>query len=222
MTGDTIRASHSQTLPHLAPREDDLTQDFQAPRGFTAARTTSGHAGFVPNDRQPSARSIAVTEHEKSSNSSEQSESDVTQLVELSRLLVSMAYRSLKGAGGQLALTTFRAMAVLRVTGPCSANGLAAQLDMHSSSVTRLCDKLLAAGWITREQSPQDRRECELALTHSGRRLVDRILAARAAEVSHLLARLATADRAALAQALPSLLEAAHLTLATDTPTWIV
>lgn len=151
-----------------------------------------------------------------------EAEADVALLVELSRLLVSMAYRSLKSSGGQLALPQFRAMAVLHVSGPCSPSGLAAQLDMHSSSMTRLCDRLVSANWITREVNLQDRREFELALTASGQRVVDKILTARAIEVGRLLDRLDTAERTALSQLLPSVLGAARLAFASDTPTWIV
>lgn len=133
----------------------------------------------------------------------------VDDLVELSRLLVSTALRSLDSAGVAVTLPQFRALALLARTGPCTAGGLAAGLGQHGSTVTRLGDRLVAAGWVTRQTRPDNRREVELALTAAGSELVSRVLTARAAELESLLARLPATDRAALAAVLPRLLAAA-------------
>jgi DNA-binding MarR family transcriptional regulator len=151
---------------------------------------------------------------------------DVGDLVELSRLLVSVAYRSLTaadtGSGEPVLLPQFRAMAVLARYGPCTAGGLADALGQHGSTVTRLCDKLVAQGWVSRQHRPENRREVELDLTDAGRSLVQRVLTARANELEQILRRMRKADRRALSGLLPRLLEAADDTVAHPREAWAV
>lgn len=150
------------------------------------------------------------------------SAADVGDLVELSRLLVSVAYRSLDAAPEPVALPQFRALAVLARYGPCTAGGLAEALGAHGSTATRLCDKLVAAGWLTRQNRPANRREVELDLTDAGRAVVEQVLTARAAELERILSRLPKASRRALAALLPQLLEAADGTVARPREAWAV
>lgn len=151
---------------------------------------------------------------------------DVGDLVEVSRLLVSVAYRSLAAAdtdpGEPVLLPQFRAMAVLARYGPCTAGGLSEALGQHGSTVTRLCDKLVARGWVSRQNRPENRREVELDLTEDGRRVVQQVLTARANELEQILRRLRKADRRALAALLPRLLEAADDTVAHPREAWAV
>lgn len=150
------------------------------------------------------------------------SAADVGDLVELSRLLVSVAYRSLDAAPKPVALPQFRALAVLARYGPCTAGGLADSLGTHGSTVTRLCDKLVAAGWLTRQNRPENRREVELDLTDAGRAVVEQVLTARAAELERILSRLPAASRRALATLLPQLLAVADNTVARPREAWAV
>ena len=147
---------------------------------------------------------------------------DVDDLVELSRLLVSVAYRSLEVPAEPLPLPQFRALTVLARQGPCSAGGLAEALDQVGSTVTRMCDKLVAAGLVTRQNRPDNRREVEVAITDAGRQLVDQVLDARAAELEQLLGRLRKPSRAALAKVLPELLTAADQHLPDARARWAV
>ena len=147
---------------------------------------------------------------------------DVDDLVELSRLLVSVAYRSLEVPAKPLPLPQFRALTVLARQGPCSAGGLAESLDQVGSTVTRICDKLVAAGLVTRQNRPDNRREVEVAITDEGRRLVDQVLDARATELEQLLGRMPKPSRAALAKVLPELLAAADQHLPDIRARWAV
>lgn len=45
---------------------------------------------------------------------------------------------------------------------------LAARLRVSPGGVTRIADRLVARGWIERDQSPDNRREVRLALTSTG------------------------------------------------------
>jgi DNA-binding MarR family transcriptional regulator len=138
---------------------------------------------------------------------------DVRDLVELSRLLVSVAYRSLAAADEVVPLPVFRAMAVLARLGPCTAGSLAEALSVPGSAVTRLGDKLVAAGWATRQNRPTNRREVELALTDRGRSLVEQVLHARAAELELILSELPKPSRRGLGTLLHELLTAAEGTV---------
>jgi DNA-binding MarR family transcriptional regulator len=147
---------------------------------------------------------------------------DVSDLVELSRLLVSVAYRSLQAAPEPVQLPPFRALAVLARFGPCTVGGLAEALDTPASTVTRMCDKLVAAGWVSRQNRPDNRREVEIALTESGRSLVRQVLAARAAELESILASLPVSSRRALGKLLPQLLAAADVVVPQPREAWAV
>jgi len=147
---------------------------------------------------------------------------DVTDLVELSRLLVSVAYRSLEASGQPLPLPQFRALTVLAKHGPCTAGGLAEALDQVGSTVTRICDRLVGAGLVTRQNRPDDRREVQIEITAAGRRLVEQVFVARAVEFEHILGRMRPASRAALARVLPELLAAADDHLPESRARWAV
>ncbi len=147
---------------------------------------------------------------------------DVRDLVELSRLLVSVAYRSLEAPEQALPLPQFRALAVLARLGPCTAGGLAEALDQVGSTVTRICDRLVADGLITRQNRPDNRREVEIDVTRAGRQLVEQVLSARAAELEQVLRRMRPASRAALATVLPELLAAADEHLPESRARWAV
>ncbi len=147
---------------------------------------------------------------------------DVADLVELSRLLVSIAYRSLDASSHTLSLRQFRALALLTRGGACTAGALASQLDMVPSTATRLCDKLVAAGWLNRETRPDNRREVEVSITVQGEQLVQDVLVRRATELEQILGRLPDASRQALAGVLPELIAAADATVDQARAAWAV
>lgn len=148
--------------------------------------------------------------------------SDVTDLVELSRLLVSVAYRSLDASSTPVPLPQFRALVLLSRNGPCTAGGLAAELDMVPSTATRLCDKLVAAKWVRRITKPDNRREVELTLTPAGEKFAQEVLGRRAAEFEQILSQMPPESRQALAEALPELLAAADATVDKARAAWAV
>lgn len=55
---------------------------------------------------------------------------------------------------------------------PFRMRDLADQLFVAQSGVTRVVDRLVAQGWVVREQPPDDRRTIYARLTESGRSVV--------------------------------------------------
>lgn len=132
--------------------------------------------------------------------------SDASLLMDLSRSLVVVAVRSLGMIDGEVSLPQFRALVVLKRVGPCNAGQLADGIGLHISTVTRLCDRLVSAGLITRQVRPENRREVELTITPAGSELVDRVWSARSAELSAALRSLNAAQRSCLRDVIPPLL----------------
>ena len=147
---------------------------------------------------------------------------EVAGLVQLSRVLASVADHALQAASTQVSLAQFQALVVLAHIDLCSAGELANALGLIGSTTTRLCDKLLAVGWITRTDRPADRRTIELALTRSGRALVEQVLAVRDAELERILTHLPHQSRARLAAVLPPLLSAADDVVVPARASWAI
>jgi DNA-binding MarR family transcriptional regulator len=127
--------------------------------------------------------------------------------MDLSRSLVALAVRSMGAIDGAVTLPQFRALAVLERIGPCNAGQLAAGVGLHVSSITRLCDRLVAAGLLTREVRPDNRREVELQITPEGSELVHTVWSARAGELGGALRGLTAEQRTALREVVPALLD---------------
>jgi len=73
--------------------------------------------------------------------------------------------------------------------GPCTVRGLAADLRISKSAMSRALDSLSEAGLARRGPDPRDRRSVLVEPTPEGRALAQRIAAAVAAEVAERLAR---------------------------------
>ncbi|GAA0327311.1 MarR family winged helix-turn-helix transcriptional regulator [Actinoallomurus spadix] len=116
--------------------------------------------------------------------------------------LVGVTVRSLELLEGRVSLSQFRMLVVLADHGPSPSSKVARGLGLGASSVTRLADRLEASGHVVRGHDPRNRSIVTLALTPAGRRLVDRVMAWRRAELARILGRLAPSDRAVLAAAL--------------------
>lgn len=137
------------------------------------------------------------------------SEREVDAVLRASRVLVSVAARSLAGVSDEVSLPQYRALVVLASRGPLRPGELARILQSHPSTVTRLCDRLVTNRLIDRQPSPDSRREVMVALTPRGRRLVDRVTEKRRAELATILAHVPKRDRPFIVRALDALGDAA-------------
>jgi DNA-binding MarR family transcriptional regulator len=96
----------------------------------------------------------------------------------------------------------FDVLATLRRQGPPYAltpGDLAAQTMVTTGAVTKRVDRCLAQGWVTRQVSVEDARGRVIALTDSGRELIDAAFTEHIANEHRLLAVFSAEERAVLA-----------------------
>ena len=128
-------------------------------------------------------------------------------LLVASRVLVGIAARSL--ADVDVTLPQFRALVVVSSRPGTTMSDLADALDVHSTTATRLCDRLVDRGLIQRAQSVDDRRATEIRLTGSGRRLVNQVTAVRRRDLTTIASRMPAAAATAAVEALTAFADAA-------------
>ncbi|GIH14134.1 MarR family winged helix-turn-helix transcriptional regulator [Rugosimonospora africana] len=136
------------------------------------------------------------------------SDAEIAACQTATRDLVGVALRSLELLDGKVSLPQFRMLTVLHEIGWCPSSRVATELGLGASSITRLADRLEAAGHVVRGHNPANRSMVTLGLTASGKRLVERVLDWRRAELARILGRLDPDDRAALAAGMLRLHEA--------------
>ena len=130
-------------------------------------------------------------------------------LQDATRLLAGVALRSVDERGGAVSLPQYRVLAVLADLGKVRSARVADALGLGASTVTRLVDRLAAAGHVLREDDPTNRSAVILQLTPAGRHLVTGVVAWRQAELERLLLLLTPAERRSLAIGLAQLVEVA-------------
>jgi DNA-binding MarR family transcriptional regulator len=126
-----------------------------------------------------------------------------------SRALVAVAARSVAAVENEVTLPQYRALVVLASRGPVTAGDLAEQLDVHASTVTRLCDRLVAKGLVDRGVAEHNRREVVLEITPAGGRIVYEVTAVRRREISRIIRKVPPELRIAMIEALRAFGEAA-------------
>jgi DNA-binding MarR family transcriptional regulator len=125
------------------------------------------------------------------------------------RVLAGVALRSLDVLDGAVSLAQFRVLAVLADLGRSRSVQVADALGLDASTVTRLADRLVAAGHVVRGGEPGNRTVVTLELTDAGRNLVIQVMEWRRLELTRILGRLSSGDRDTLTAALRRLIEAA-------------
>jgi len=125
------------------------------------------------------------------------------------RLLTGVALRSLEVLDGAVTLPQFRMLAVLADIGPARSARVARALGLEASTVTRLADRLVATGHVSRGTEAGHRGVVTLELTAPGHVLVDRVAAWRQHELARMLSLLTTDERASISSALRLLVAAA-------------
>jgi DNA-binding MarR family transcriptional regulator len=125
-----------------------------------------------------------------------------------SRALVAVAARSLAETA-DVTVPQFRALVLLSQRPGSAVSDLAADLDIHPTTATRLVDRLVRKRLVRRQTLASDRRVTQLFLTAGGRDLVDRVTRRRVRDIARIVGRMPRDSRAAATSAMTAFAEAA-------------
>jgi DNA-binding MarR family transcriptional regulator len=104
-----------------------------------------------------------------------------------------------------VSLAEWRTVALLGASAPLSLNELARSAGLHKSQMSRVVAGLVSRGLARRGPDARDGRTIRIALTASGRRLYDGLIAAADGRNERLLGCLSGAERRSLATVLQKL-----------------
>ncbi len=123
-------------------------------------------------------------------------------IIHASRAMVGIAVRSLTECGEAVTLPQFRTLVALTDRGPRRLADLADALGVSPSTATRMCDRLVRKGLITRTRDELDRREVNLVVTAAGRTTVMDVINRRRSAVCALLTSIPLGTRRELVDSL--------------------
>jgi DNA-binding MarR family transcriptional regulator len=118
----------------------------------------------------------------------------------MTRALVGLTLQSLQVLGGEVSVPQFRLLLVLSGLGRVPSSRLGGELGMTASSVTRLADRMEAAGLLARGTDPRSRSIVTLEVTAAGVDLVARVVERRHELLAAVLERMDPGDREAAAR----------------------
>jgi DNA-binding MarR family transcriptional regulator len=113
----------------------------------------------------------------------------------LTQALVGITVQSLDALDGAVTVAQFRLLRTLDGLGRVSSTTLATALGTAASSVTRLVDKLEAAGFVARGADAHSRTIVTVEVTGAGREVVEAVLARRHALLEQVLDAMAPEER---------------------------
>lgn len=105
-------------------------------------------------------------------------------------VLVAISVRSLAATGDVVTVSQLRVLMLVAGRSGVNVAAVAVELGVHRSNATRVVDRLVRAGLLTRVPDPADRRRLVVELTDDGRRLVTDVDDHRRAEIATVLARI--------------------------------
>jgi DNA-binding MarR family transcriptional regulator len=122
-------------------------------------------------------------------------------------VLLEACERAVEELGSAVPPAQMRALVIIDRTGSLNLSRLAAALGASASATSRLCDRMQAAGLLTRDRAAASRREIVLLPTESGRRLAQWVQGRRRAALSDVLQTMSPDGREALVQGLNEIAE---------------
>jgi len=117
-------------------------------------------------------------------------------------VLLEACERAVEELGSAVPPAQMRALLIIGRTGSLNLSRLAAALGASASATSRLCDRMQAAGLLTRDRAAASRREIVLLPTESGRRLAQWVQGRRRAALGDVLQTMSPSGREALVQGL--------------------
>jgi DNA-binding MarR family transcriptional regulator len=104
----------------------------------------------------------------------------------------------------EVSRTTLSVLATLREQ-PRRITELASLEHVAQPTMTVLVSRLEQRGWVERQPDPTDRRAVQVAITESGTKVLDELIARRTALLAERLGDLSESERETLARAIPIL-----------------
>ena len=126
-----------------------------------------------------------------------------------SRALVAVAARSLAAVQDEVTLPQYRLIVVLCERGPSTMGQLVEELGCSASTATRLCDRLVAKGLVSRTDREENRREVEVEATKAASTLVAAVTRRRRAEIERIVEAIPERQRPPLVAAFRAFSDAA-------------
>jgi DNA-binding MarR family transcriptional regulator len=151
------------------------------------------------------AHSPAMSRHSRDASSADA----VTDAVlTASRLLVAVSARSIAAVEESITLPQFRLLVVLSTRGAVKLMQVAEHLGVAPSTATRMVDRLVTAGLVSREINPNSRREVVVSLSPAGQAVVRQVTQRRRRDIARIVGRMPEQQRHGLVEALESFSEA--------------
>src|SRR3954447_23791846 len=135
---------------------------------------------------------------------------EIDAVMRAARVFSAVAAESIAQAGDSVTLPQLRVLTLATSVGSLSNSQVATALGVHISNASRICERLVQAGLLSRRDSPNDRRQVELRITERGSALIRAVTRHREAVFSQVLDQLPPDQRSAVAQALASFAAAAE------------
>jgi DNA-binding MarR family transcriptional regulator len=126
----------------------------------------------------------------------------VDALLRASRTLTDITARSLSSVNEEVTLAQFRTLQALSTHGSQTVTALAERLDVHASTMTRMCSRLVTRGFVARTPSAVDRREVVIELSGTGSEVVTDVMQNRRSEFDLIVQRLSVDEQRAVIDAL--------------------
>ncbi|WP_368680629.1 MarR family transcriptional regulator (plasmid) [Rhodococcus opacus] len=124
-----------------------------------------------------------------------------------SRLLVTLSARSIAAVDETITTAEFRVLVVLDTRGPLCAAALAYYLALRLPTATRMVERLVQAGLLSREPTKTSRRGASIELTTRGRGVVGEVTDHRRREIGAVVEHLPGGHRSWPALALDACTE---------------
>jgi DNA-binding MarR family transcriptional regulator len=113
--------------------------------------------------------------------------------------------RAVEQLGSVTPPAQLRALLIVDEAGAINLTKLARMLGASTSATSKLCDRLVAAGLLARQQAAASRREITLRSTESGQRVAQWVRDQRRAALDRMLASLSPEGRQDLTRGLAEL-----------------
>ncbi|GAA1894932.1 MarR family winged helix-turn-helix transcriptional regulator [Lapillicoccus jejuensis] len=157
------------------------------PTEVPPGRGRAGQADAPSQDAQASADPVAQ---------------DVEAVLAACRSLVAISALSVTAVASEVNLVQLRILVLLASRDVASLGDLARLMGLHITRASRMCDRLVRKGLLTRQENTEDRRVLRVALTPSGRHIVDQVTQARRQAIAPILASMSPTARKELARSL--------------------